>query len=262
MHSVLASMLSQPGSQISLGANPFFSAPPVEVPDIPSCGSTGGRSAKSLIRGRISFPSGVVPPSSQEDVMPPISVSHVVSVGLAGVSGSHLPPLGASTPVLGRGDQLRDRGDVGLTQHVVSADVHSVPRCVSSFNPSSLLFPFSHSGFSSPGLGSSSFLFLYRFLFLLFCTFCSFSGCSYCSHLFSSFCCAFCSFCSSSSFFVLFPLWPSFCVVFLTPFSFFSSLLSPFFSSFSSRFLVFLFCFLFLSPCVLFLLLFLVFLIH
>ena len=38
----------------------------------------------------------------------------------------------------------------GFTQHIVSADVHDVPRSVSSaFDPSSLLFPFLDSGFSS-----------------------------------------------------------------------------------------------------------------
>ena len=37
----------------------------------------------------------------------------------------------------------------GFTQHVVSADIHAVPHAVSSFDPSSLLFPFSDSGFSS-----------------------------------------------------------------------------------------------------------------
>ena len=42
VHSVLASMLSQPSGQVSLGANPFFSAPSVEVPDIPSRGLLGG----------------------------------------------------------------------------------------------------------------------------------------------------------------------------------------------------------------------------
>ena len=42
VHSVLASMLSQSSGQISLGSNPFFSAPSVEVPDISSRGSTGG----------------------------------------------------------------------------------------------------------------------------------------------------------------------------------------------------------------------------
>ena len=71
--SVLASMLSQPSSQVSLGTNPFFSAP-MEVPDVTPRGSIGGRGAESLIRGRIASPSGVVPPS-QEDVMPPITVS-------------------------------------------------------------------------------------------------------------------------------------------------------------------------------------------
>ena len=150
VHSFLASMLSQPSGQISLGSNPFFSAPSVEVPDIPSCGSTGGRSAESLSSWSASSPSSVVPPSSQ-DVVPPIhvSVSNVVSVDLAGVSGSPSPSLGVSAPVLGRSDQLRVRGDVGLTQHVVSADIHSVPRSVSSFDPTALFFPFSDSGFFS-----------------------------------------------------------------------------------------------------------------
>ena len=144
-------MLSQPSGQISLGSNPFFSAPSVEVTDIPSRGSTVGRCAESLSRGRTSSPSGVVPPSSQDDVMPPIHVyvPNVVSIGLAGVSGSQHPPLGVSAPVHGRSDQLRDRGDVGLTQHVASADIHAVPRSVSSFDPTSLLFPFSDSGFFS-----------------------------------------------------------------------------------------------------------------
>ena len=144
-------MLSQPGSQVSLGTNPFFSAP-MEVPDIPLRGSTGGRGAESLKRGRIASPSGVVPPSQDDDVMPPInvSVSHTVaSLGLDSLSGSLFPPLGDSAPFSGSFDQLRERGDSVLTQHVVCADVHSIPRWVSSFDPSSLLFPFSDSGFSS-----------------------------------------------------------------------------------------------------------------
>ena len=66
-------MLSQPGSQVSLRTNPFFSAP-MEVPGIPPRGSTGGKGAKSLKRGRIASPSGVVPPSHEDDVMPPINV--------------------------------------------------------------------------------------------------------------------------------------------------------------------------------------------
>ena len=41
VHSVLASMLSHSSSQVSLGTNPFFSAP-LEVPDIPLGGLLGG----------------------------------------------------------------------------------------------------------------------------------------------------------------------------------------------------------------------------
>ena len=48
VHSALASMLSQPSGQVTLGSNPFLSAPSVEVPDIPSRGPTGGRCAESL----------------------------------------------------------------------------------------------------------------------------------------------------------------------------------------------------------------------
>ena len=60
------------------------------------------------MRGLILSPFGVVPPSSQEDVTPPmcVSVPTVDSAGLAGVSGSHIPPLGISTPVHGLCDQL------------------------------------------------------------------------------------------------------------------------------------------------------------
>ena len=46
VHSFLASMLSQSSGQVSLGSNPFFSAPSVEVPDIPSWGSTGGEKCR------------------------------------------------------------------------------------------------------------------------------------------------------------------------------------------------------------------------
>ena len=44
VQSVLASMLSQPGNQVSLGTNPFISAP-MKVPDIPFQGPTGGGGA-------------------------------------------------------------------------------------------------------------------------------------------------------------------------------------------------------------------------
>ena len=102
VHSFLASMLNQPSGQVSLGSNPFFSAPSVEVPDLPPRGCTGCRSTESLSSRSVSSPSGVVPPSSQ-DVMPPthVSVSNVISVGLAGVSGSPSPSLGVRAPVIG-----------------------------------------------------------------------------------------------------------------------------------------------------------------
>ena len=42
VNSSLAFMLSQSSGQVSLGSNPFLSAPLVEVPDLPPRGSTGG----------------------------------------------------------------------------------------------------------------------------------------------------------------------------------------------------------------------------
>ena len=42
VHSVLASFLFQPASQISIGSNPFVSAPMAEVPNVSHRGSTGG----------------------------------------------------------------------------------------------------------------------------------------------------------------------------------------------------------------------------
>ena len=91
-----------------------------------------------------------MPLPPQDNVMPPthVSVSNVSSLGLGGVSGVPSPSLGVSLPSMGRLDQLRDRGDIGLTSHIVSADVHSVPRSFASFDPS-LLFPCSDSGFPS-----------------------------------------------------------------------------------------------------------------
>ena len=144
VQSLLANLLSQQSSQASLGSNPFLVAP-LEAPDMPPPGSTGGRDSGSLKRGRFASPSGVVPPAA--DVMPPVNVSMPCSV--ASVPGSPFPPLGEFTPVSGDHDQLRSRGVSGFTQHVISADVHDVPHSVSSFDPTSLLFPFSDSGFSS-----------------------------------------------------------------------------------------------------------------
>ena len=39
---VLASFLSQPATQLSIGSNPFISAPMAEVPNVSHHGSTGG----------------------------------------------------------------------------------------------------------------------------------------------------------------------------------------------------------------------------
>ena len=49
VQSVLASMLSQPGSQVSLGTNHFISAP-MKVPDVPFRGSTGGEGRREPIK--------------------------------------------------------------------------------------------------------------------------------------------------------------------------------------------------------------------
>ena len=59
----------------------------MEVPDVPSRGSTGWGvgGPERLLRGWIASPSGVVPPSAEEDIMPPIKVSlphSVASLGL------------------------------------------------------------------------------------------------------------------------------------------------------------------------------------
>ena len=72
----------------------------------------------------------MVPPVSEDDVMPSINMSMpctVASWGVAGVPGSPYPLLGDFTPVNGDSDQLRSRGVSGFPRHVVSADVHDVP---------------------------------------------------------------------------------------------------------------------------------------
>ena len=136
---------------MSLSINPTLSAHSAEVPNYTPRGSAGGTTAESLISRSVESSSGMVPLLPQDDVMPPthVSVSNVPSLGLGGVSGVSSPSLGVGLPSMGRLDQLRDRGDLGLTSHIVSADVHSVPRSFASFDPSSLLFPRSDSGFSS-----------------------------------------------------------------------------------------------------------------
>ena len=115
VQSVLTNLLSQPGSQVSLGINPFISAP-AEVPNIPPPGSTGGSGSESLKRGRFAAPSGMVPPAP-EDVMPPFNVSLPYSVdsGVVGrVPGSPSPSLGDFTHVSGASAQLRSRGVSGF----------------------------------------------------------------------------------------------------------------------------------------------------
>ena len=73
VRSVLASFFSQPANQVSLGTNPFISAP-AEVPNESpqSRGPIWGREADNLFRGRHFGPSGMVPPSYQEDGIPPL----------------------------------------------------------------------------------------------------------------------------------------------------------------------------------------------
>ena len=68
VHSFLATCLSQSGS---VGTNPSFAAPAV-VPDSgpPLRGVTGGLGADILNRGRLTKPSGVVPPSQEEHPPP------------------------------------------------------------------------------------------------------------------------------------------------------------------------------------------------
>ena len=74
VHSFLVSMLSQSSGQVSLGTNPFISAPSVEVTNLPPQGSTGGKIIENLSSRSVESPSGVVPPFPQEDIMPPIIV--------------------------------------------------------------------------------------------------------------------------------------------------------------------------------------------
>ena len=221
VQSALTNLLSQPGSQVSLGINPFISAP-AEVPNITPPGSTGGNGSESVQRGRFAAPSGMVPPAPEEDVMPPFNVSlpYSVASGVVGrVPGSPSPSLGDFTHVSGASAQLRSRGVSVFTHHVVSADVHDVPKSVSSLDPTSLLFPFWILVFSSCCFVFSSY---YSSYFLS----------SFCRTLCpSSLCFCLCSFLCSSSFFHF--------LVFLFEFRFFHSFFFPSFYSSSSVCLVF-----------------------
>ena len=72
VHCFLTNFLSQSGI-IGSDINPSFSAPPV-VPDWapPLWGVAGGLWADTLYRGRLTEPSGVVPPTSQEETPRPM----------------------------------------------------------------------------------------------------------------------------------------------------------------------------------------------
>ena len=124
-------------------------------------GSTGGSDGDNLMRGRQVTPSGVVPPPLEEDVISspnilmPVSIASgsVSGVGDLGMLGPPLPSLGQfSVPPRQDFDQSRacvapGFGNVNVS---VSRDVRNVaPSPSPSFNPTSLLFPFSDSGFAS-----------------------------------------------------------------------------------------------------------------
>ena len=115
---MLASFFSQPASQLSLGNNPFLSAPMAEVPNVFRQGSTGvGGDAESLLRGRQVAPSGMVPRPPQEDVIPsPLMSVSVASGSSVNVPGPLHPSLGqVSDPVDRMHDQSRVRGATGIT---------------------------------------------------------------------------------------------------------------------------------------------------
>ena len=122
-----------------------------------SSGSTGGSEGNNLMRGRLVSPSGMVPPPFQDDVIssPNVSVAsgNVSSVGGVGALGPPNPSLGQfSDPSRQDFDQSRARGapGFGLLHDAFSRDVRNVaPSPSPSFNPTSLLFPLSDSGFAS-----------------------------------------------------------------------------------------------------------------
>ena len=164
VHSVLASFLSQPSS--SLGTNPFLPAPSAEVLDMSCSGSAGGSEGDNLMRGRLAAPSGVVPPPIQDNVISPlpppspnVSVHVSVASGTVG-SGGRVGVLGPSIPSLGQFSdpyqqdlvQPRVRGapSFDILHDAYSRDLRNVtPSPSPSFNPMSLLFRLSDSGFAS-----------------------------------------------------------------------------------------------------------------
>ena len=113
------------------------------------------------MRGRLVTPSGMVPPPLEEDFISssimsvPVSLDSVSvsSVGGVGVLGPPNPSLGQfSDPIRPAFDQSRARGAPGFGNFhdSPSGDIRNVaPSPSPSFNPSSLLFPMSDSGFAS-----------------------------------------------------------------------------------------------------------------
>ena len=123
--------------------------------------SAGGSEGNNLMRGRPVAPSGVVLPPIQEDVISPPNVSVHVSLASDPIdSGGGLGVMGPSHPSLGQFSDLnrqdlgqsRVRGAPGydLLHDAASRDLCNVASSPSpSFNPTSLLFPLSDSGFAS-----------------------------------------------------------------------------------------------------------------
>ena len=154
VHSVLASFLSQPATQLNLGSNPFISPTMAEVPNVSHRGSAGGSDAESLLRGRQVAPSGMVPwPQEEDGISSPIMSVFVDSGRFVSVSGPHIPSVGQLSALLSwDNDQSRVHGasSYGIDNVSVNvSDVAFLPSASTSFDPSSLLFPSSDLGFAS-----------------------------------------------------------------------------------------------------------------
>ena len=108
------------------------------------------------MRGRLVTPSGMVPPPFEDVISSPnvsLASGNVSSVGGEGTLGLPNPSLGQfSDPSRQDFNQSRARGSpgYGILHDSISRDVRNVaPFPSPSFNPTSLLFPLSDSGFAS-----------------------------------------------------------------------------------------------------------------
>ena len=144
-----------------LGTNPSDSAPWVVPHSSPlSQGAMGGGGAADLLRGWPTEASGKVPPVMQEDQVPPsrdlLLAFDVDRNDLGSASGSPFPELSVGTLAVSASmDELGRRDD---SRCISGGDVVNVT-CVGSssiFNPATLLFPLSDSGFFLFPLSSSS----------------------------------------------------------------------------------------------------------